>query len=114
MAEKLDHSIGPRAEIKILGNVSDVQLEWRGWIADDEAASVSILRTEAISAEVNKIKFNQNQVFFAFILLKYTQQQCEFSYNEQHCNVKSPKHLTTWRDSNPRTTVLLVETMTTM
>jgi hypothetical protein len=52
-------------------------------------------------------------LFKTFISLKYTQQHCEFTCEEQDCNIQSPKNFTAWRDSNPRSSVSLEETMTT-
>jgi hypothetical protein len=37
----------------------------------------------------------------------------QIKFKEQHCNRLSPKNLTPWRDSNPRSSNPLVETVAT-
>jgi hypothetical protein len=52
-------------------------------------------------------------VFEAFIFLKHTTTM-HIKFWQQHCNVLRPKNLTPWRDSNPGSSVLEADAMTTM
>jgi hypothetical protein len=54
----------------------------------------------------------QDTSFFT-LFNSITQQQCELSYKEQRRNRQTPKKLTPWRDSNPRSSVPVAETITT-
>jgi hypothetical protein len=57
-----------------------------------------------------KIYFLNNHLFF----LKFTQWQCVLSYDNSTAMYKFLKNLTPWRDSNPGSSVLKVDAMTTI